>query len=147
MSDSTDWLLNGQKLKKAYATLFKRLMKEYDLTKNEIDVLLFLKNNEPYDTAKDIVELRALSKSQVCKSIEHLMQLGYLKGEQDRKDRRCIHLKLETQAVPIVMQAKELQKKFLNIIYEGVTEEEKKVVEQVFLKILKNAKGVIRDDS
>lgn len=146
MPNSTDWLLNAQIMKKAYGNLFKKLMKEYDLTQNEIDVLLFLKNNEAFDTATDIVELRSLSKSQVCKSIEHLEKLGYLNGEQDLKDRRCIHLKLHPSVSPVVLKAQEIQRKFLTAIYSGVTEEEKKVMEQVFQKILENMKGVLKND-
>ena len=54
----SDILVNLQRVKKIYELMLKRVTKVYSMTKNEIDVLLFLANNEGYDTAKEIVELR-----------------------------------------------------------------------------------------
>lgn len=79
---------------------------------NEIDILLFLANNQPYDTSRDIVEYRALSKSHVCKSVDSLLRKGYLKGEQDQRDRRLIHLKLQPEAMPAVREAQQMQQDF-----------------------------------
>ena len=47
------------------------------LSMREIHVLLFLANNPGYDTARDISELRGLSKSQVSQAVELLAAEGF----------------------------------------------------------------------
>ncbi len=96
----TNLLLHSQQLKKLYYLQLDPVCTAYGLTKNEVDVLLFLANNAPYDTAKDIVELRGLSKSQVCKSVDGLSARGFLSACHDEKDRRCIHLSLTSATLP-----------------------------------------------
>ena len=48
-------------LKRAYDAALKPVAEAHGLTRNEVDVLLFLANNPGYDTARDIVELRGPS--------------------------------------------------------------------------------------
>lgn len=140
---NTNLLLNSQKLKKIYAMLIKPIMQTYHVTQNELDVLLFLVNNAPLDTAKDITELRSLAKSQVCKSIESLSKRGFLSTEQDETDRRCIHLKVLPPAYPIVTHSQQAQKTFLRSLYNGITQEEQQMLEQIFHKIAQNVERML----
>ena len=48
---------------------------------NELSVLLFLANNPALNTARDIVQLRALAKSHVCMSVD---AVSYTHLEQER---------------------------------------------------------------
>lgn len=139
-------LLNGQKLKKVYAMMFRSIIKAYHLTKNEIDVLLFLANNQNFNTATDIVELRSLSKSQVCKSIESLVQRGYLVPTQDKLDKRCIHLSLDPNAMPVVVEAQAKQYEFLQLLCSGITPEEQIVMNRIFKQISDNIEGALKHD-
>lgn len=142
----SDILTNLQRVKKIYELMLKRVTKVYGMTKNEIDVLLFLANNKSYDTAKEIVELRSLSKSHVCKSIDSLSKRGFLLEEKDKRDRRCVHLKLDSSAFPIIKEAQAVQKEFVDLLYSGVTIEERTTMEKIFEKISANIDGVLRDD-
>ena len=94
MADPSSLLLLGQRIKHCYGALCRDVELAYGLTRNEIDVLLFLANNPGCDTARDIVELRGLSKSHVCKSVDALTRRGWLAGAQDARDRRCVRLRL-----------------------------------------------------
>ena len=120
----------------------QEISNKYHLTKNEIDILLFLANNQPYDTSRDIVEYRALSKSHVCKSVASLFRRGYLKGEQDQRDRRLIHLKLQSEAMPAVREAQQMQQDFFNTIHRGMPVDELETVKAAFRKMARN----IRED-
>ena len=51
----------SQGMKKLYGKLFETLLTQYDMTRLEMDILLFLANNPQWDTARDIVELRHLT--------------------------------------------------------------------------------------
>ena len=72
------FLVFNWKLKKVYEKMFYQLTEELQLTQNEIDVLLFLYNNSPLDTARDIARYRAMSKSMISKSVDSLYRKGYL---------------------------------------------------------------------
>lgn len=140
---NTNLLLNGQKVKKIYAMLVKPIMRTYHVTQNELDVLLFLVNNAPLDTAKDITELRSLSKSHVCKSIESLCSRGFLATEQDHSDRRCVHLKVLPPAYPIVTAMQDVQQTFIRSLYQGVTESEQQTLERIFHQISCNIERML----
>ncbi len=66
------FLIFNWKLKKVYEKMFYSLTKEFELTQNEIDVLLFLYNNSLLNTARDIARYRAMSKSMISKSVDSL---------------------------------------------------------------------------
>ena len=54
MQDVIHLVCTTQQMKHLYESCCKTLSTQYQLTKNEIDVLLFLANNAPFDTARDI---------------------------------------------------------------------------------------------
>ena len=142
MQDVVRLIQTTKMIKHLYGNRCKEISSNYHLTKNEIDILLFLANNQPYDTSRDIVEYRALSNSHVCKSVDSLLRKGYLKGEQDQRDRRLIHLKLQPEAMPAVREAQQMQQDFFNTIYRGIPVDELETVKAAFHKIARN----IRED-
>ena len=138
MANPTSLLLLGQQLKHRYGALCRDVEAAYGLTRNEIDVLLFLSNNPGYDTARDVVELRGLSKSHVCKSVDALTRRGWLEGTQDPRDRLCIHLRLRPAAGEAVEAARQVQAQFLARLYDGVTDEERAMLGGILAKIADN---------
>ena len=118
--------------------MFYQLTEELQLTQNEIDVLLFLHNNAPLNTASDIARYRAMSKSMISKSVDSLYKRGYLSYDIDELDKRCIHLKIEPVAMPIVKKLHEVQKQFFDILTSNISEEEYKVMETVLNKMYEN---------
>lgn len=77
MRDVVRLIQTGKMIKHLYENRCKVIIDKYYLTKNKIDILLFLANNPSYDTSRDVVEYRALSKSHVCKSVDSLLRKGY----------------------------------------------------------------------
>ena len=80
MPQPIDFMRMIQQIRRRYAESLRPLERRWMLTGNEIDVLLFLANNPGYDTARDAVEMRGLSKSHVCKSVDALTKRGWLAG-------------------------------------------------------------------
>ncbi|OLS01913.1 MarR family winged helix-turn-helix transcriptional regulator [Tissierella creatinophila] len=132
------FLIFNWKLKKVYEKMFYSLTKEFELTQNEIDVLLFLYNNSPLDTARDIARYRAMSKSMISKSVDSLYKRGFLSYETDETDKRCIHLKIKPVAIPIVEKLYEVQKEFFDSLTYNITKEEYKTMETVLNKMYQN---------
>ena len=132
------FLIFSWKIKKVYEKMFYQVSEELELTQNEIDVLLFLHNNAPLNTASDIARYRAMSNSMISKSVDSLYKRGYLSYDIDELDKRCIHLKIEPVAMPIVKKLHEVQKQFFDILTSNISEEEYKVMETVLNKMYEN---------
>lgn len=131
-------LMFSWKSKKLYEKIFQSILEEMQLTQGEVDVLLFLQNNKPLDTGRDIVEYRAMSKAMVSKSVESLVARGYLSNETDEQDKRCIHLKIEPPAEQIVKKLQKFQRSFMEVLYRDFTREELEIFEKALSKMDKN---------
>lgn len=124
--------------KKGYSRVMDPVCKQWDLTRNELDVMLFLANNPGYDRAADIVSRRGLAKSHVSLSVGSLETKGLLIRSCDPGDRRTIHLKLTEQAMEIARQGREAQVGFFSGIYAGLTSEEVEAWQSIMLKMVAN---------
>lgn len=132
------FLIFNWKLKKAYETIFQKASEEFKLTQNEIDILLFLKNNTSLNTARDIARYRAMSKSMISKSVDSLYKRGYLSYKIDESDKRCIRLKINPIASRIVQSLSKIQKTFFITITKDITEDEYKAMQRVLNKMHEN---------
>ncbi len=137
MNTEFETLLYGQQFKKLYERMSNLITAKYGLHRIEIEILLFLKQEER-DTARDIAEMKYFSKAHISHAIEHLTECGYLTGTPDAQDRRCVHLHLTGEAQPVCEELFKLRDGLMEIIYRGITEEEKQVMRQVARKIACN---------
>lgn len=132
------FLMFNWKLRKAYERDFKAIGEKLKLTGNEIDVLLFLRNNHHLDTAKDIVKYRSMSKAMISKSVDSLHKRGFLEYETDKMDKRCIHLKITPSASSIVEGLAGVQKRFFDKLTKNITKKEQEAIERVLRKMYEN---------
>ena len=126
-------------LKRCYAHEMAGVLSRWQLTGMELDVLLFLGNNPDCDTASDMVQLRQLTKSHVSKAVEHLTALGLVLQQRDEMNRRRIHLKLAAAAEPILREGREAQKRFVEVLTRGLSDEDKAAAARILTVMLKNA--------
>ena len=101
MGRTTDFLVNLRRIIKLHESVLKQIGERFGLSLTEAKIISFLHNNPGKDTAADIVELRMLSKGNVSQAVESLIQKSLLEREQDRDDRRKIHLFLTSKTKPI----------------------------------------------
>lgn len=111
-------------LKRLYGRMFDPIVRQYGLTQMEMDILLFLANNPPYDTARDIVSKRGLTKSHVSASIESLAQRGYLQREHRDNNNKTVHLTLLPKAVEPVEAGRGVQLAFFKELLKGIPPED-----------------------
>ena len=128
--------------KKRYSQLMEPLCGAWELTKTELDVLLFLANNPGLDRAADIVRIRQIAKSHVSLSVTNLEQRGLLLRVFDPGDRRTAHLKLTEAALPIVREGNRLQQEFFGRIFEGLSGEELAVWRTILDKVCRNIQSM-----
>ena len=125
--NSESLLIIMSKFTKEYRKTSFKSIEGYGLTPSEIDVLMFLLNNAPLDTAKDICKYKGISKALVCRSVDSLSKRGLISTAVDDKDRRIIHLVLNDNAREIVDKLKVSKNIFINKILEGIKEEDMKI--------------------
>ncbi|MGI5958608.1 MAG: MarR family winged helix-turn-helix transcriptional regulator [Massiliimalia sp.] len=125
---------------KLYNKEISRVADRHGLTKTELDILLFLYRHPEYDTAREIVEVRGITKSYVSKAVDSLVKSAFLQAVADRDDRRLYHLILCPKSQPALNEAKRVQEQYFHAVMEGVSIEEQTQMEQIFRRILDNIK-------
>ena len=140
MNNTTEVLMATSMFGKLYTKKILEVASKYNMNKVEVDILLFLNNNPQCDTAKDIVEVRGIAKSYVSKSIDKLVEKKLLSLNVDKKDRRIIHLKVESSANTVIKEALEAQKNYVDTVYNGISKEEKDILKPIIYKMIKNIK-------
>lgn len=132
-------------LKRLYDHEMSPIMADYDLTRMELDVLLFLKNTPGCDTAAEIVQLRMMTKSHVSKAVEHLTARGFLTQARDEKNRRKIHLTPTQAAEPVLAQAQSALDRIAAIINDGVSQEDSEAIIRVTNRVIENVQNALDD--
>lgn len=128
----------SQGMKKLYGKLFEPLLTQYALTQLEMDILLFLANNPQWDTARDIVELRHLTKSHVSMGIEALVRRGILERFYRDGNRKTIHLRLLPAAWEIARQGQAIQQQYSGLLVADFSPEEKALLDGFLDRIARN---------
>lgn len=123
---------------KAYGRKMEPICKKWDMTRSEVDVLLFLYNNPAYDRAADIVTHRGMAKSHVSMSVASLVARNLLERLNSPEDRRTTHLRLLEAGKIIAAEAREAQLQFFEQIYGGISQEERNAMTAVIRKVHKN---------
>lgn len=123
---------------KAYGKQMEPVCKKWDLTRSEMDVLLFLYNNPGYDRAADIVTRRGMTKSHVSMSVANLADRGLLERRYSPLDRRTAHLRLLEGGKAIAAEAREAQKQFFEQLYTGVSREELALWDSITQRVFEN---------
>ena len=112
-------------LRKQYAATLEPVCRKWSLTRNELDVLLFLANNSQFDLAVDIVRVRKMQKSHVSLAVNKLCEKGYIQKETDAADRKKVHLKLEESASEIIRFGQDCQRAFGESLFSGISREDR----------------------
>ena len=127
---------------KSYSKCLDPICREWELTRNELDVILFLFNNPGFDRATDIVSRRGIAKSHVSLSVTNLENRKLLTRRFDPNDRRTAHLELTEQAVAIAQAGRDAQSRFFSGLYQGITEEEFEIWRKITQKVCSNIENL-----
>lgn len=135
------WLWDSMNtVAKLYESFLLPVCEKYDLTRAELDILLFFANNPQYDRAADVIEVRKVAKSHVSVSIKSLLAKGYLKGIYQEDNARDVHLKVMKKADGIVNKGRFAQEQFEKTLFHGLTKEQIEVMKANIDQMMRNAK-------
>lgn len=139
MYEEYEILTLGQQLKKLLEKKSLPIMEKYDLRKVELDILSFFAiHKREGDTAKDIRLTKHISKAHISKSVDNLKQRGYIYLEEDTKDHRRIHIALTKEGTRVLEEFMEIRSECKEILFQNITQEERKMLAQVLDKMQKN---------
>ena len=140
-------LLDGLSLfKKIYDQSLEPVCKKYQLTRMELDILLFLANNPGYDTAKDIIERRRLTKSHVSMSLKDLERRDLVQKEYYPGNQKTAHLKLSSASIQMVAEGQQAQKKFFQTVFRDFNPEDVSRMEDYFERMRKNMQNALKEE-
>lgn len=130
---------------KYYNSLFDDLIKEYQISQIEIDILAFLANNPEYHYAQEIVDVRGISKAHVSIAVEKLVKRGFLNRKTDPKNRRCNILKITDEASELITKIQDVQSYYDKQVYQGMSKEDKENFNYYLSKMYQNIGGKINE--
>ena len=139
--------MNGhaRKIGLAYEKALLPLAKETDMPHTAISILLFIANNPEFATASYICEMRGLKRPVVSAHVESLVQEGYIERRAVPGDRRKDALVCTEKAAKIVELGRARQIQFANAILEGISDEDRAVMECCFLRMNANIDRIIKE--
>lgn len=139
---------NDQSLIKAlYSECMEPVCKKHQLTRMELDILMFLANNPQFTTATDIVETRQLTKSHVSLAVNTLTRKGYLSRSFSEKNRKTIHLTVCENALGIIEDGRNAQQKFGSILFRDFSKEDKETLSRLLSRLEQNIKHHYLEES
>ena len=139
--------MNGhaRKIGLAYEKALLPLAKETDMPHTAVSILLFIANNPEFATASYICDMRGLKRPVVSAHVESLVQGGYIERRAVPGDRRKDALVCTEKALKIVEAGRERQIQFASAVLEGISEEDRAVMERCFKLMDANIDKIIKE--
>lgn len=139
--------MNGhaRKIGMAYEMTLLPLALETDMPHTAISILLFLANNPDFATARDICEMQGLKRPNVSAHVERLVQEGYIERRAVPGDRRKDALVCTEKATKIVELGRARQIQFAEAVLDGISEEDRSVMERCFAQMNNNIDRIIKE--
>ena len=120
--------------KELFQLVYAQYGEMHHLTETEIQILLFLRDDSVYNTARDICKMRGIAKSNVSNGIRMLERKGYVRIQIDESNKRIHRLFLTEKSRPVADVLYKAQKDCMARILDGITEEEIASMYQFFEK-------------
>lgn len=137
-------LLTGIRcLTKLYEKSMKRVCAAFDLSLIQVKIVSFLHNNPELNTAKEIVEYRMLTKSNVSAAVDDLIRRGYMERKPDVIDRRRVYLYLLEKARPVTEFIDAVMEKLEESLVAGLDEKEIESYKRMKVRLTERAKQLL----
>lgn len=140
MDRQIESILQGGQFKKLLDEQSAELRRKYDLKKAELEILYFLSRCGEHNTSTDIHYQLMMNKGHISQAVDSLCRRELITAIPDKEDRRYIHYEILDSAQEIVEEMAKRREETNRKIFEGISEEERKVFAEVSAKIRNNIK-------
>ena len=116
-------------IRRVYANELNLKFTNENFSPNEISILILLSNNPSINTSSQLCTILGVSKGLISRSIDVLVEKGYIICAKDDADKRIQRLSFSPQAAPVIQ-------KLNNEVLQDISKEELQQVEATMTKIL-----------
>lgn len=142
MDEKVELVLNGYEFKRVLKNHFDTINKKYSLKKVDIEVLLYLSQYNESNRPTDIFKMLKINRGYISQSIDTLIKMGYIAPLPDHEDRRITHYNITEDAKEIISELSALKRDFYIRLFEGFSEEEKKMYTSLTYRMIKNLESM-----
>lgn len=143
MDKHVETVLRGGRFKKMVASQFYDIGEKYDLKRVEMEILIFTSRCGEKNTLKDIAQYLEMNKGHISQAIDRLCKKGYLVAKPDDYDRRYVHYFVTEKGESFKREMLVLWDKMIEKIFEGITEEQMQIFQEVTYRINKNMDRIL----
>lgn len=136
-------ILQGGQFKKLLSEQSMELRRKYDLKKAELEILYFLSKSGSHNTSTDIHHQLLMNRGHISQAIDSLCRRKFIVAIPDREDRRYVHYELLDSAREIADEMAGRREEINRQIFDGISEEERKVFWSVSSRINENMKKIL----
>lgn len=136
--EGTKYIVSFRKAKKLYKRYIEHDLEKYSLSKNEIEIIMYLNRKSKKNTAKDIAKYLDVSKGMISRTLESLLSKGILDTEKDKSDKRILRLKLSDSSEELTKDLEKSSYAFFEGIVDGISEERLDVFASVLEDMIDN---------
>ena len=123
-------------IRRVYANELNLKFTNENFSPNEISILILLSNNPSINTSSQLCTILGVSKGLISRSIDALVEKGYIICAKDDADKRIQQLSFSPQAAPVIQKLNEEVTKMNNEVLQDISKEELQQVEATMTKIL-----------
>lgn len=145
MEQQIEALLCGRQFKQFQESRVARIKEKYGLRRVDIEILYYLSQCRSHNTSRDIQHIMGLTKGHISQSVDRMQKMRLISFIPDKTDRRYVHFETTAEADAVVREIAKAWSEITEAVFEGVTEEEKKVLLTVAGKIRNNIDRMTRE--
>ena len=145
MSQSRNLSLDSSIVYRSSQKYFDRLLAKYDLGYGNILILTLINEREGI-SMNDLANLGNFDKGTITKSIQHLIDKGYVKAIVSLNDKRQKELYLTDEASNLMPEIYIVRQRWWEYLLKDLNDEELAVLQKGLPKIIKNAKDLTLDE-
>ena len=135
-------ILQGGQFKKLLSEQSMELRQKYDLKKAELEILYFLSKSGSHNTSTDIHHQLLMNRGHISQVIDSLCRRKFIVAIPDQEDRRYVHYELLDSDREIADEMARRREEINRQIFDGISEEERKVFWSVSSRINENMKKI-----
>lgn len=117
---------------------FNDVLEKADINMMQLEILAYLNDYPESNTFTEIMKSKDYAKSHVSTAITHLVEKKYLLKEAVKSNKKIFNLKLTPQTQDVIEEYNKAIEYFRKDAFDGVSQEQMDIFEQVLDKMLKN---------
>ena len=133
-SDIGRWISILDRLTKMY---YDRALENFDIGWGQQFYAEYIYDH-PGASAQEMVDFIRVDKATLTKSIKKLIEVGYVRTENDNTDHRIKHLFLTESGIPAVQRIKEIHREIREVLFKGISSQQRAEVEQTLAQMADN---------